>query len=95
MTAFEKFVKQPREGGKYICHCYNEIARGDFFESVCRETGNKNITVLIGPEGDFSIDEVRMAMEYGYKPVSLGTSRLRTETAGLYAAMLSHLARRK
>lgn len=95
MTAFEKFVKQPREGGKYICHCYNEIARGDFFESVSRETDNKNITVLVGPEGDFSIDEVRMAMEYGYKPVSLGTSRLRTETAGLYAAMLSHLTRRK
>ena len=95
MTAFEKFVKQPREGGKYICHCYNEIARGDFFESVSRETDNKNITVLVGPEGDFSIDEVRMAMEYGYKPVSLGTSRLRTETAGLYAAMLSHLTDRK
>lgn len=56
--------------------------------------GSDDITVLVGPEGDFSIDEVRMALDRGYESVSLGTSRLRTETAGLSAVMMSQLARR-
>ena len=54
-----------------------------------------DVTVLVGPEGDFSVDEVRLALENGYESVSLGTSRLRTETAGLTAVMLANLARRK
>ena len=45
----------------------------------------EDATVLIGPEGDFSPEEVKLAMEAGYRPVSLGNSRLRTETAGLVA----------
>lgn len=94
IVSFIKFIKQPREGGKYICHCYNDTERKDFFHTISRHDGNKDITVLIGPEGDFTIDEVRLAMEHGYEPVSLGTSRLRTETAGLSAAMTAHLARR-
>lgn len=53
-----------------------------------------DITVMIGPEGDFSADEVRMAISCGYTPVSLGASRLRTETAALYAAMLAQTANR-
>ena len=52
------------------------------------------MTVLIGPEGDFSIDEVRMAVKAGYESVTLGTSRLRTETAGLVAVTMANLARR-
>ena len=48
-------------------------------------------TVLIGPEGDFSIEEVRLAMEHGYKSVTLGRSRLRTETAALVAVHMMHL----
>lgn len=51
-----------------------------------------DITVMIGPEGDFSADEVRMAICCGYIPVSLGASRLRTETAALYATMLAQTA---
>jgi 16S rRNA (uracil1498-N3)-methyltransferase len=47
---------------------------------------------MIGPEGDFSIDEVRRAMDKGFKSVHLGTSRLRTETAGLSAVMMMQLA---
>ena len=53
-----------------------------------------DVTVLIGPEGDFSIDEVRMAVKAGYESVTLGTSRLRTETAGLVAVTMANLARR-
>jgi 16S rRNA (uracil1498-N3)-methyltransferase len=48
--------------------------------------------VMIGPEGDFSIDEVRMAVEAGFVSVDLGKSRLRTETAGLAAIMMMQLA---
>ena len=53
-----------------------------------------DVTVMIGPEGDFSIEEVRMAMEHGFIPVSLGPCRLRTETAALSATMMAHLTRR-
>ena len=48
-------------------------------------THGNDVTILIGPEGDFSTDEVRMALDNGFKAVSLGNSRLRTETAGLVA----------
>ena len=52
------------------------------------------VTVLIGPEGDFSVDEVRMAIDHGFIPVSLGNFRLRTETAALAAVMMAHLTKR-
>lgn len=53
------------------------------------------VTVLVGPEGDFSVDEVRLAQAHGYQSVSLGTSRLRTETAALVAVHIMQLARQK
>ena len=56
---------------------------------------DENVTVLIGPEGDFTIDEVEMAEKMGWIPVSLGESRLRTETAALSAIMMMRLAHRK
>ena len=52
-------------------------------------------TVLIGPEGDFSVDEVRLALKNGYRSVSLGTSRLRTETAALVAVHMMQLKNQK
>lgn len=92
LTSFKRFIEEPREGGKYICHCYDEVERTDLFELLREDnTMPHDVTILIGPEGDFSIDEVRMAMEHGYKSVSLGTERLRTETAALSAAMQAHL----
>jgi 16S rRNA (uracil1498-N3)-methyltransferase len=56
---------------------------------------SEETTVLIGPEGDFSIDEVRQAVAAGYVSVHLGKSRLRTETAGLSAVMMMQLAKDK
>lgn len=95
MVAFKEFIAQPRGGRKFICHCYEEVEKTDFFAELQKETGEENdVTVLVGPEGDFSIDEVNMALAYGYKSVSLGKSRLRTETAGLLAVAMSNLARR-
>lgn len=95
MMSFKEFIAQPRSGRKFICHCYEEVEKKDFFAEIQKENGeNADITVLVGPEGDFSIDEVKMALANGYESVSLGTSRLRTETAGLMAVAMSNLARR-
>lgn len=97
MLSFKEFVQTPRPGRKFICHCYEEIEKKDFFESISQPYDGDDeagITILVGPEGDFSIDEVRLALANGYESVSLGTSRLRTETAGLAAVHMAHLARR-
>ena len=59
------------------------------------QTGDMECTILVGPEGDFSIDEVRLALDSGFESVSLGKSRLRTETAGLSAVMTARLVKRQ
>lgn len=132
LISFKEFIQTPRPGRKFICHCYEEVEKKDFFTEIsgilneahapaatesptadvataAAESPNADvataasesptadaadITVLVGPEGDFSIDEVRLALENGYESVSLGTSRLRTETAGLVAVHMAHIARR-
>ena len=93
MTAFKTFITQPREGRKYIAHCYEEIPRTYLFDELQKPSDSEDATVLIGPEGDFSIDEVRQAVAAGYQSVHLGKSRLRTETAGLSAVMMAQLAK--
>lgn len=95
LQPFENFVKQPRKGAKYIAHCYAEIDKKDLYGELLQLNGEEEVTILIGPEGDFSIDEVRLAMNKGYVSVSLGQSRLRTETAALAATMIAQLAFRK
>lgn len=97
LTTFKDFIKQPIPGRKFICHCYEEIEKKDLFTEIQTypEGEHKDdITVLVGPEGDFSIDEVQLALDNGYESASLGQARLRTETAGLSAVMMSQLARR-
>lgn len=94
MVPFRQFIRQHNSGHRYICHCYNEFEKQDFFESLPAIPPKEEVTVLVGPEGDFSVDEVQFALSQGYQSVSLGQSRLRTETAGLYAVMLSHLSKR-
>lgn len=100
LESFKEFIQTPRSGRKFICHCYEEVEKKDFFTEInlctdaSQESDADDITVLVGPEGDFSIDEVRLALENGYESVSLGTSRLRTETAGLVAVHIAHIARR-
>jgi 16S rRNA (uracil1498-N3)-methyltransferase len=74
------FLKKDFEGNKYIAHCED----GEKTELKKEEKANKT-TVLIGPEGDFSATEIEIALQNQFKTVSLGTSRLRTETAGLVA----------
>lgn len=98
MLSFKDFVMAKRPGRKFIAHCYEEIERKDFFTEVYSMSSSaapEDVTVLIGPEGDFSVEEVKMAIDNGYESVSLGNSRLRTETAALSATMMAQLALRK
>ena len=95
LQSFEHFMKQPRKGVKYIAHCYAEIDKKDLYNELTQLNCDEEVTILIGPEGDFSIEEVRLAISQGYVSVSLGQSRLRTETAALAATMIAQLAFRK
>ena len=95
LMPFRDFICRPIAGKKYIAHCYEDVLRDDFFEQLnLSTTADNDVTILIGPEGDFSIDEVYLAMQNGYKSISLGKARLRTETAALSAAMMAQLAKR-
>ncbi len=73
---------------KYIAYCDQSIPRVLFSEEY---VPNKDTTILIGPEGDFSQDEIKLALENGFKPISLGDNRLRTETAALVACSTCHI----
>lgn len=88
MVRFKDFVQRDFKGQKFICHCYKEEKR----ELKDLVDPTKDAVVLIGPEGDFSEEEVRLALEMGFEPVSLGPSRLRTETAALVACHILNLA---
>jgi len=92
MTDFKTFVESRQKGRYFIAHCYDDVPKEDLYDKLTKHSGNEDVTVLIGPEGDFSIEEVNFALEHGCEPVSLGASRLRTETAGLLAVSMAQLA---
>ena len=79
--SFKDIITQEFEGQKFIAHC--EKTDKNNLKSLVQP--NSNVCILIGPEGDFSTDEIRLALQNGFIPVSLGTTRLRTETAGIVA----------
>ena len=91
MTSFKQFLEGHREGRRYIAHCYEDIPRTNLFDELQKSHDTEDVTVLVGPEGDFSVDEVKQAVDAGFQSVDLGKSRLRTETAGLSAVMTMHL----
>ena len=93
LTPFRTFIESHPSGNRYIAHCYDEVPRVNLFDQLCELNESDDAVVLIGPEGDFSIDEVRMAVDAGFTSVDLGKSRLRTETAGLSAVMMMQLAK--
>ncbi len=100
LTTFDELVSKSSpqagsEGGFFIAHCYKEDKR-ELKDEILRlretnlsssmgESEGASICILIGPEGDFSEEEIRVALSAGYIPVSLGNTRLRTETAGVVA----------
>lgn len=90
MEDFGHFLLHPLNGQYFIAHCHP----GNKLNLPQGMTAYSDTVVLIGPEGDFSEQEVALATERGYQPVSLGPSRLRTETAALVACHLMTLTHR-
>ncbi len=88
MTDIKSFLKEPFEGQKFIAHCMDDQPRKLLSHEVIPGMA---VRVLIGPEGDFSPEEVQLALENGYVPVSLGDQRLRTETAALASVHTIHV----
>lgn len=79
--SFKDFVKTQKSRQLFIAHCEDTAKK-----SLKNELkSNEDVTILIGPEGDFSVKEIQQAIAANFIPVSLGTTRLRTETAAIVA----------
>jgi 16S rRNA (uracil1498-N3)-methyltransferase len=81
LTKYGDFIKQDFDGTKYIAHCEENEKQS---LKANYKTGSNSL-ILIGPEGDFSPNEIKLAKENNFRETSLGESRLRTETAGIVA----------
>ncbi len=79
--AFKDFLKLDFNGQRFIAHC--EETNKKSLKTVIQP--NQDVTLLIGPEGDFSVKEIELALDNKFIPVTLGTTRLRTETAAIVA----------
>jgi 16S rRNA (uracil1498-N3)-methyltransferase len=89
------FERSPKDGVgkslKLIAYCFEGDTRRISIQEALKAYDGHDVTVLIGPEGDFSPEEARLAIDHGYIPVHLGASRLRTETAAVLAATAVYL----
>ena len=97
MTPVEQVLAEPMGGTRCIAYCDEMLPREQRQTLAHVYQPGNDVLMLIGPEGDFSPEEVEAAMAAGFAPVTLGESRLRTETAGLMSvawihAMLATLA---
>lgn len=81
---FDKIVSSSDHAQKFIAHCENDEAKNN----IALVNKKNEIQILIGPEGDFTKEEIEKALQQNYQPVSLGDTRLRAETAGIVAATL-------
>jgi 16S rRNA (uracil1498-N3)-methyltransferase len=79
--SIKDFIKQKQSGQLFIAHC-DETDKKSLKNEL---KANQDVTLLIGPEGDFSVKEIQLAIDNNFIPVSLGTTRLRTETAAIVA----------
>ncbi|MES2429844.1 MAG: 16S rRNA (uracil(1498)-N(3))-methyltransferase [Bacteroidota bacterium] len=82
---FSQFIEQPGEHQKLIAHCLDDEKQQLSHLQISKSS---NLQIAIGPEGDFTNEEIQLAMSNNFIPVSLGHTRLRTETAGIVAATL-------
>ncbi|MFI3288757.1 MAG: 16S rRNA (uracil(1498)-N(3))-methyltransferase [Rikenellaceae bacterium] len=85
LTSVTELIKMPFDGDKFIAHCQPSEGKRPLPELL--QNGGRTM-VLIGPEGDFSPEEVSLALENGFREISLGTQRLRTETAAVVATTM-------
>lgn len=84
LTNFSDFIDTNKSNNCFIAHCEDKEIQFNTKDL----NSNVETTILIGPEGDFSKEEIALALENKYKPLTLGNSRLRTETAGIVACTL-------
>ena len=91
-VSVKDFIGHSGSGIKLIAYCFEGETRRISIQEALRGYDGQDVTVLIGPEGDFSPEEARLAIDHGYIPVHLGASRLRTETAAVVAATAVYLA---
>lgn len=89
---FNEFLKEVATETRYMGYCDPDIERKSFAQIY---PGHQSITILIGPEGDFSPEEVENAIKTGFQPVTFGDSRLRTETAALFSVVATHVINSK
>lgn len=87
LISFKELIVNNKTGKKYIAYC-DDIQKTHLKDLVSK---GKDAIILIGPEGDFSPDEIQIALENNFEIVSLGTARLRTETAGIVACHIVNL----
>lgn len=90
LTVLKQILQMPFDGSKYIAHCDktidSEYGERCYLPSIIKK--NENILILIGPEGDFSPEEIKFALSNGFKAITLGNQRLRTETAAVVATVM-------
>lgn len=88
LTNFEALLNSGFEGSKFIAHCEEDLPREHLFSLI---EPKQKVLILIGPEGDFSPSEIELARQKGFRQITLGESRLRTETAGVVATQIANL----
>jgi len=91
-TPFENLVNESRQEQKFIAHCISQQKKqlSSLIQNLTFDIQN-NFLMLVGPEGDFTENEIQFALSKNYLPVALGDTRLRTETAGIAALVLLKL----
>ena len=88
MTPFARYIAEEKSAGRFIAYCGPTIPR----RLLARQyVPGEPTAILIGPEGDFDPTEIRLALDSGWQPVTLGDNRLRTETAALVACDTCHI----
>lgn len=91
MAEFRSIIEAPFDGQKFIAHCHPGEKKA--LKEACLP--GKDVLILIGPEGDFSSEEVEAAKKAGFTEVTLGKSRLRTETAAVVACVTVQIVNEK
>lgn len=86
LTKLSEFLKSISVENTFVAHCNETLERSSLSEIFVDKGSSLQITMLIGPEGDFSHHEITLLQEAGVRAVSLGSQRLRTETAGIFVA---------
>lgn len=90
ITPLRQLIAQPFDGQRFIAYCDPALPRDRRLALAEAYRPGNPVMVLIGPEGDFSPEEVETAIQAGFIPVTLGHSRLRTETAAVMACATIH-----